>query len=65
MALKDYLPSEKHDAIVQARVNKDLLKQVRIKLKKDGLKIVDLIRAAFLDYLNDSTKTVTNPTKRE
>jgi hypothetical protein len=63
MSLKDYLPKSKDLVPVQARVDAQLVAQVRAKLKKDNLKIVDLVRAAFLDYLNDNSKEASNPAK--
>jgi len=63
MSLKDYLPKSKQLTPIQARLDSDLVTQVKAKLKKENLKIVDLVRAAFLDYINDSSKEASNTTE--
>ena len=59
LGLEDFLPTQKVKLVpVQAMVDEEVLKEVRKKLKTNGLKLTDLIRATLVWYINDATQSV-------
>lgn len=50
--IQSYLEPAKEQEIVHVYVDRDLKEKVQKKLKNDGHKISDLVRAAFQQYLD-------------
>lgn len=55
MKIRDYLPQKDHRKMrmTSVKVEEQLFKKVQTKLKKEKVKLQDLVDAAFKAYLNE------------
>ena len=52
MGIRKYLPRLKHLKTVTVEVEENLHQQVKMKAKREGYKIREIVEAAFKEYLN-------------
>lgn len=52
-SIKAYLKKEKPATLIQARADAELVKKLRVKLKKEKVTIVEFVEAAIQAYLDE------------